>query len=159
MSKLIDTEKVKAEIEKLQKEYSIGNSAEAKYRCEAYNELFEILDTLPEEKKDDLEKAAENYAFTMSGEDEVLKYEAFKAGAQWQKQQQEDYPKIKGWLARDSDGLHLFDEEKPTKRENYYWASKGQYEVIENLWGNLFSEIKREDEEPTEVELIIKKNR
>lgn len=32
-----------------------------------------------------LEKAAGNYAFTMSGEDEVLKYYAFIAGAQWQK--------------------------------------------------------------------------
>lgn len=33
----------------------------------------------------DIEKAAKAYAFTYSGEDEVLKYEAFKAGAEWQK--------------------------------------------------------------------------
>ena len=34
----------------------------------------------------DLGKAAGNYAFTMSGEDEVSKYYAFLAGAKWQKQ-------------------------------------------------------------------------
>lgn len=38
----------------------------------------------------DLGKAAGNYAFTMSGEDEVLKYYAFKAGAKWQEEQMID---------------------------------------------------------------------
>ena len=41
-------------------------------------------DSIPAEY---LEKAAESYAFTMSGEDEVLKYNAFIDGAKWQKQQ------------------------------------------------------------------------
>ena len=50
-----------------------------------------------------LEKAAGNYAFTMSGEDEVLKYYAFIAGAQWQKENL--------WKPADGDDLPEIDRE------------------------------------------------
>ena len=55
--------------------------------------FLSFLDTLEvkeEPVSEDLEKAAGNYAFTMSGEDEVLKYYAFKAGAKWQETQMID---------------------------------------------------------------------
>lgn len=55
---------------------------------EEYNDFVnELIFGKEESVSNDLEKAAGNYAFTMSGEDEVLKYKAFKAGAQWQKEQ------------------------------------------------------------------------
>lgn len=44
------------------------------------------VEEIEEPVSDELEKAAGNYAFTMSGEDEVSKYYAFLAGAKWQKQ-------------------------------------------------------------------------
>jgi hypothetical protein len=53
-------------------------------RMEAIRMAINALQEEP--ANDDLKKAAENYAFTMSGEDEVLKYNAFIEGAQWQKE-------------------------------------------------------------------------
>ena len=46
----METEKLKAKIESLIKEWSIGNSAEAKYRVEAYKELLEFIDSLAKQK-------------------------------------------------------------------------------------------------------------
>ena len=52
---------------------------------------------------EDLKKAAEKYAFTMSGEDEVLKYDTFIEGAQWQKEH--------SWKPADGDDLPEIDRE------------------------------------------------
>ena len=84
-------EKIKAEIERLKNE--LIQEAEKGYKSEfdegrisAFEDMTTFVDSLEEEPvSNDLEKAAGNYAFTMSGEDEVLKYYAFIAGAQWQK--------------------------------------------------------------------------
>ena len=49
MTQYINKSTIKAEIERLIKEYRLSNSAEAKYRCEAYNELLEYINSLQEE--------------------------------------------------------------------------------------------------------------
>ncbi len=58
------------------------------------------------------------------------------------------------WIARDKDGwLYLF-ENRPTKYENVWNEHDGRKMYLQ---ANLFPEVKWEDEEPTEVELVIKK--
>ena len=54
--------------------------------CRSILSFLDTLEVKEEPVSEDLEKAAGNYAFTMSGEDEVLKYYVFKAGANWQKE-------------------------------------------------------------------------
>jgi hypothetical protein len=70
-------------------------------RMEAIRMAINALQEEP--ANDDLKKAAENYAFTMSGEDEVLKYNAFIEGAQWQKEH--------SWKPADGDDLPEIDRE------------------------------------------------
>jgi DNA polymerase II large subunit len=53
--------------------------------------FYDIGKKSREPVSDDLKNAAEKYAFTMSGEDEVLKYDAFIEGAQWQKQKDQSH--------------------------------------------------------------------
>lgn len=56
------------------------------------------------------------------------------------------------WVARDEDGdLYLYNE-KPYKSRHSWNCGDIDYFTIEYL----FPEVKWEDEEPTEVELIIK---
>lgn len=45
-------ELIKVEIERLKKEFSYGSSAEAKYRVEAYKELLDFINSLPEDLKE-----------------------------------------------------------------------------------------------------------
>ena len=49
MTHLIDKDTVIAEIERKYNEWKLGNSAEAKYRCEAYKELIELIKPMQEE--------------------------------------------------------------------------------------------------------------
>lgn len=58
------------------------------------------------------------------------------------------------WLARDENGDLFIYEEKP-KKDIFVWKSSDNSEVF-LLDERLFPEVKWEDEEPTEVELIIK---
>ena len=62
MTQYINKSTIKAEIERLVKEYRLSNSAEAKYRCEAYNELLDFINTLDVLTLDDI-KEMENQAF------------------------------------------------------------------------------------------------
>lgn len=102
--KLIDKEKleaIRAEIERLKKDWQcyLRYSVESKYRTEAYTELIDFIDSIPEEFiSDDLEEAAKNHADKnyvewldiVSGDERDDHYpvsEAFKAGANWHKEQ------------------------------------------------------------------------
>ena len=53
-------------------------------------DTLEVKEIYKQSPTKDLKTAAGNYAFTQSEEDEVLKYYAFIAGAQWQKEQMID---------------------------------------------------------------------
>jgi hypothetical protein len=59
------------------------------------------------------------------------------------------------WVARDISGsLYLF-ENKPHKNTDYAeWLSSSESYFLDS---SLFPEVKWEDDEPTEVELVIKK--
>lgn len=61
---MTDKEKIRAKIDRLlNKEWRLTDSTEGKYRHEAYKELLEFIDSLPEEKiSDDLEKVCEQLA-------------------------------------------------------------------------------------------------
>lgn len=60
---------------------------------------------------------------------------------------------MKLYVARDKNGsLYLYGN-KP-KKHSIIWTNLG---FVERLDSNLFPEVKWEDEEPTEVELTIKK--
>lgn len=58
------------------------------------------------------------------------------------------------WIARDKDGLLYLFKDMPIKYENVWNSHRNQI----FLGYNLFPEVKWEDEEPTEVELVIKNN-
>ena len=93
------TEKVlliRAEIERLKKEWRLCDSSEAKYRMEAYKELLSFIEALPEEAvSEDLERVAQAHAvlfkselyFSLDKEQEKLWIkdieDTFKEGAQW----------------------------------------------------------------------------
>ena len=101
---MTDKTKILAEIERLKMNWRLGMSAEAKYRVEAYTELIDFINSIPEEPvSEDLQEAAWFYAdkkacldksiFTQKEINEKrskLEYNwedirtAFKAGAQWQ---------------------------------------------------------------------------
>lgn len=57
------------------------------------------------------------------------------------------------WVARDKDGTLYLYNEKPYKRGHCWHCDDLDYFAIEEL----LPEVNWEDEEPTEVELIIKK--
>lgn len=58
------------------------------------------------------------------------------------------------WVARDSDGIICLFDWKPKKCKKAWYSDKGQITILED---KMFPEVKWEDEEPTEVEPIIKK--
>lgn len=61
---------------------------------------------------------------------------------------------MKLYVARDKNGgLYLYTE-RP-KKDTAFWYIGSDY--FSKLDSNLFPEVKWEDEEPTEVELVIKK--
>lgn len=65
------------------------------------------------------------------------------------------------WIARDgySGNLWLFTEKKPYKMEPYFdaWGSDdGQSKLLDST-GTLFPEVQWTDEEPTEIEITIKR--
>lgn len=64
----------------------------------------------------------------------------------------EEEATIKGWLARDGDGLFFFTA-KPYK-SSYKWSS--QVDVVKIVPRKLFPSIRWEDPEPTPCEIIIK---
>lgn len=81
-----------------------GDNLSVNYADRICTTLEMYIDSLQKEPvNDDLKKAAENYAFTMSGEDEVLKYDTFIEGAQWQKEH--------SWKPADGDDLPEIDRE------------------------------------------------
>lgn len=60
------------------------------------------------------------------------------------------------WVARDKDNsLYLYDT-KPKKHRNNAWDSDG--DGIVHIDDNLFPEVKWEDDEPLEVDIIPKNN-
>ncbi len=170
--KLIDIDKVKAEIDErinsAKKASESANDLEsqlyfAQQICLA--SLYDFLDTLSEEKQDDIEKEIEKCADDMPC-DECTHESVLERQEEWLKEklryfynrglnsQQEDYPKVKGWVARDNFGtLSLYDG-KPIKLGKGWIPTIGTHVYMDHV---LFPEIKWEDEEPTEVELIIKK--
>lgn len=60
---------------------------------------------------------------------------------------------MKLYVARDKNGSLYLYEYKP-KKHSIIWTNLG---FVEELDSDLFPEVKWEDEEPTEVELTIKK--
>lgn len=83
-------ERIKSEIKNLIDEWRWHCSAEAKYRCEAYGELLDFINSLQEEPvSKDLEEASDNYVGHAPEIDEDLscftKRNAFIAGAKWKK--------------------------------------------------------------------------
>ncbi len=60
---MTDKEKIRAEVERLlNKEWKWHSSTEAKFRCEAYKELLEFINSLDEEQvSDDLEEEIERF--------------------------------------------------------------------------------------------------
>lgn len=62
---------------------------------------------------------------------------------------------LKAWVARDENGMLYMYPDKPKKRSYDWYANKVGYLKLED---SLFSEVKWEDEEPTEIKLSIKKN-
>lgn len=85
-------EKIKSEIQRLIKAYSPIQSAEGKYKVEAYEDLLSFIESLEEEPvSNDLEEAARKIATRHSHitGDTYYANDAwfFKKGAQWQKQQ------------------------------------------------------------------------
>lgn len=62
---------------------------------------------------------------------------------------------IQGWIARDEDGsLWLYREEKPIKHFTGYWSNSKACEQLEDYD---FPSVKFEDDEPTEIEIKIKR--
>ena len=88
--------KFKSKLENLIKEWHLGRSAEAKYRCEAYKELLEYINSLQEEhmnedledyaKKESESFAEREYEIDYIDRNALAKgyYWGVKAGAQWQ---------------------------------------------------------------------------
>lgn len=75
-------QRILSEIEGKYDEWKLGNSAETKYRCEAYKELIELIKPMQEESvSDNLEKAAKEWRGSLYSKD------AFIAGAKWQFEQ------------------------------------------------------------------------
>lgn len=64
------------------------------------------------------------------------------------------------WVARDKDGGLCLYHNRPVKDTPYsnYWQMNDTDDFIVFTWlpSSMFPEVKWEDEEPTEVELIIK---
>ena len=73
---------IKSELENLIKEWQLGSSAEAKYRCEAYKELLEYINSMQEEPvSNDLEAEFVLYLkhkFNISQEGNTLKTDGWK---------------------------------------------------------------------------------
>ena len=61
---------------------------------------------------------------------------------------------MKLWIARDKSGTLWLYDEKPIKFKDC-WRSEGDYMM--RLDWSLFPDVKWADEEPTEIEIIIKK--
>ena len=62
---------------------------------------------------------------------------------------------IQGWVARDEDGsLWLYVEKKPIKKSTGHWTNNEGGEQLEDYD---FPSVKWSDEEPTEIEIKIKR--
>ena len=90
--------------------------------------------------------------------------DAFKAGANFALGKQEkdaEETVISGWVARDEDGsLTLFyGSDKPSKKDNDDYWSAVFGNTLEYLPQEMFPDIKWEDVEPTQIELIIKRKK
>lgn len=91
-------ERIKSEIKNLIDEWRWHCSAEAKYRCEAYGELLDFINSLQEEPmSEDLEEAAKKAGqkyfpdkdniWARPNYEAMAAANAFKEGAEWQKEQ------------------------------------------------------------------------
>lgn len=63
---------------------------------------------------------------------------------------------LKAWVARDEDGSPFLYLDKPKKYKSEWFSDSGFY--LARLPRELFSEVRWEDEEPTEIKLSIKDN-
>jgi hypothetical protein len=81
-------EKIKAEIKRRYDEFKFGSSAEAKYRCEAYEELLDYADSVQDVPiNEDIEQAAVQDFKYLVDFDKNNFFEIYKAGANWKEQQ------------------------------------------------------------------------
>ena len=62
---------------------------------------------------------------------------------------------MKGFIARDSDDK-LFLYQKPPIKAEKEWKLASNLDIVFTIDEDLFPEVKWEDNEPTEVELVIK---
>lgn len=113
-------------------------------------------------REEEIKEAAEMYSAYIDATDEEDLYnstelEAFKDGAEWADNHPEKKQKatISLWVARDKNGLLYLYENKPMKFSTTFDEHNGF--CVELLNSDLFPEVKWEDEEPTEIELVIKK--
>lgn len=64
---------------------------------------------------------------------------------------------IQGWIARDTnDALWLYREGKPIKHSHGFWSANASADFYQ-LQDSDFPSVKSEDEEPTEIEIKIKR--
>ena len=94
-------EKIKAEIERLKKEYEVRPWEEVTSHgvAETFSELLSFIESLDKEQPQGLDEAAEEYTYGDLSEEERKEVEcvadslidAFKAGAEWQREQGETH--------------------------------------------------------------------
>ena len=87
--KMIDKERIVEKLQRLLNEWRSDSSTEAKYRHEAYTELLEWVNSMPEEPvSENLEEAAKYHRShgNYGGDINLAMEESFKAGAQWKEQ-------------------------------------------------------------------------
>lgn len=86
---------------------------------------------------------------------------AYALGKQEIKQETKQETVIQGWVARDEDGsLTLFyGSDKPSKKDNDDYWSAVFGNTLEYLPQEMFPDVKWEDVEPTQIELIIKRKK
>ena len=125
---MTDKEIFKEELDRLKEETSIGLSEHdngvEQGRIEVINSLYKTLHHMQEEPvSEDLEEAAHNYAWEkqerhidFDGEEYLdygVRYDAFKAGAQWQQNKQKHQYKSRPMYVGEHELLGNRDEQKP----------------------------------------------
>lgn len=142
----------------------------------AFSNAFDRAYALGREKetitREEIEKAAEKYSQSLGKSRDVTWNDGeygFIAGANFALGKKigisEFYDTedtvIQGWVARDEDGtLTLFyGSDKPSKKDNDDYWSAVFGNTLEYLPQEMFPDVKWEDVEPTQIELIIKRKK
>lgn len=155
-------EQIKAEIERLKKEFC-DNPSFRTVRSETAKEfsdkLFSFIESMEKEQEVNLEKEIIRYKVPFSDDREYLNETTLDAIAhhfyELGLNAKDNAPKIKGWVARDfpSPGdngqLHFFVR-RPERKDGYW---HGEFHTIYGI-EKFFEELTFQDE-PIEVELII----